>query len=329
MTGVSLGALNAYILAAHQPNEKDKAIERLRKFWIEFSQREPYKEWAGGFVYGFFFEKGIYDIAPTANFIREQFADLTEVYCHLNIAVTNILNGQFSIFDESTPFQDLMNILVASVSFSGISPAQEHGESIYISGNAVYENDVLSVINHCESLGYAEQDIVIDTILSGKRSISDYDGSGANAFSVLKRSSVVFKYYQHMHGIMRAKDGHRNVNFRYVVGPEFDLPSKVIPLNYSERETEMLMELGERDAKGTIYKLLYKTDEEISERINSSMEIRFYNKERQRRHEEKMRSVFNAFISREIQKVTEAAQRAHGWKTHPVVPDDGVDNFDM
>ena len=59
---------------------------------------------------------------------------------------------------------------------------------------------------------------------------------------------------------MRAKDGHRNVNFRYVVGPEFDLPSKVVPLNYSERETEMLLDLGERDAKATIYKLLYKTD---------------------------------------------------------------------
>ena len=83
-----------------------------------------------------------------------------------------------------------------------------------------------------------------------------------------------------MHGIMRAKDGHRNVNFRYVVGPEFDLPSKTIPLDYSLRETETLMELGERDAERVIYKLIYKTEEEITDRINSSMEIRFYNKER-------------------------------------------------
>ena len=81
--------------------------------------------------------------------------------------MTNILNGAFSIFDEHTPFEDLLNILVASVSFSGISPAIELGDSIYISGNAVYENDILSVINHCESLGYAEENIVIDTILSG------------------------------------------------------------------------------------------------------------------------------------------------------------------
>lgn len=166
---MSLGALNAFILASHEQNETDKVIFRLRKFWMDFSKRNSYQEWAGGFIYGFFFEKGIYDITPTSDFIREQFVDLTEVYCHLNIAVTNILSGQFSIFDESTPYLDLMNILVASVSFSGISPAQEHGDSIYISGNAVYENDVLSVINHCESLGYEEENIVIDTILSGQR----------------------------------------------------------------------------------------------------------------------------------------------------------------
>ena len=86
------------------------------------------------------------------------------------------------------------------------------------------------MINHCESLGYKEEDIVIDTILSGEREVGHFESEKANAFSVLKRSSEVFKYYQHMHGIMRAKDGHRNVNFRYVVAPSFQLPTKIMPL---------------------------------------------------------------------------------------------------
>ena len=254
---------------------------------------------------------------------------LRELHSHLNIAVTNILDGQFSIFDESSDWEELMRMLIASISFSGISPAKEHGAGIYISGNAVYENDVLSVINHCESLGYAEEDIVIDTILSGPTQLPDFDGSDANAFTVLKRSAAVYKYYQHMHGIMRAKDGHRNVNFRYVVGPDISLPSKVIPLNYSVRETQTLMDLGERDAERTIYKLLYKTDEEITDRINSSMEIRFFNKDRQKRHEEKMREVFNHFIRRELLKVTQASEHARHWKPKDIDPDDKVDNFNM
>ena len=275
----------------------------LEKFWIDIAAMEPYNNWTGGFIYGFFFEKGIYNAQPMTEYLNDKFKDRS-VHRHLNIAVTNVLNGQFSIFDESLPTEDLIRILQASVSFSGISPAIEYEEQIYFSGNTVYENDVLSVINHCESLGYKEEDIVIDTILSGEREVGPFNSEKANAFSVLKRSSEVFKYYQHMHGIMRAKDGHRNVNFRYVVGPDISLPSKVIPLNYSVRETQTLMDLGERDAERTIYKLLYKTDEEISDRIKSSMEIRFFNKDRQKKHEEKMREVFNHFIGRELLKVT-------------------------
>lgn len=151
--------------------------------------------WTGGFIYGFFFEKGIYDSSPAANYIFKQLGAFQEIYSHLNIAVTNILNGQFTIFSENTPIEDLLNVLVASISFSGISPAIEFDDQIFISGNAIYENDVLSVINHCECLGYKEEDIVIDTILSGPRDIPYFDSEGINAFSVLRRASEVEKYY--------------------------------------------------------------------------------------------------------------------------------------
>lgn len=112
-----------------------------------------------------------------------------------------------------------------------------------------------------------------------------------------------------MHGIMRAKDGHRNVNFRYVVGPDMQLPTKIMPLSYSPAETDSLMDLGERDAERSIYNLLYKTEEEITNRIHSSLEIRYYNKERQQKHEESMRAVFNKFMAREIHKVELGKQK--------------------
>lgn len=134
------------------------------------------------------------------------------------------------MFNEEDSNEDLLKMLEASVSFSGISPAVEHGGRLFSSGDTVYENDVLSVVNHCECLGYEEKDIIIDTIVSGKIEVPPFDPKGANSFSILRRSSELFKYYQHMHGILRAKDGHRNVNFRYVVGPSFNLPSKVMPL---------------------------------------------------------------------------------------------------
>ena len=188
--------------------------------------------------------------------------------------------GKFTVFDESFSIDELLKVLIASVSYSGVSPAIELGNQIYLSGDTIYENDVLSVINRCEQLGYKEEDIVIDTIVSGNRDISEYDSSSANAYDVLRRSFEVFKYYQDMHGIMRAIDGHGKVNFRYVVGPQFKLPSKIIPMSYTENEAKNLLIQGERDTERTIFDLLYQTDKEISRRIQSPMEIRYYNPER-------------------------------------------------
>ena len=97
----------------------------LENFWIDLATTEPYSNWTGGFIYGFFFEKGIYDMRPMVEYLNERFGKST-VHRHMNIAVTNILNGQFSIFDESLPNEDMIKILSASVSFSGISPAIEY-----------------------------------------------------------------------------------------------------------------------------------------------------------------------------------------------------------
>ena len=97
ITGVALGAINAYILATHKlkwPNsETQDVIDMLNEFWMELAQMDPYKMWTGGYIYGFFFEKGIYSLDPMVEFLVNKFAE-RKVQNHLNIAVTNVLNGK-------------------------------------------------------------------------------------------------------------------------------------------------------------------------------------------------------------------------------------------
>ena len=57
------------------------------------SKIEPYKLWKGGFVYGFFFERGIYDVSPLNQYMEEKLGS-KEVKEHLTIAVTDILTGK-------------------------------------------------------------------------------------------------------------------------------------------------------------------------------------------------------------------------------------------
>jgi len=52
----------------------------------------------------------------------------------------------------------------------------------YVSGNAIYSNDMTTAITHCEEMGFFGSDIVIDTILNGPRDMEDFDVQHANAF---------------------------------------------------------------------------------------------------------------------------------------------------
>jgi len=52
-----------------------------------------------------------------------------------------------------------------------------------------------------------------------------------------------------MFGILRAKQGHPDVEYRYVIGPLREMANKIIPINYSRDEVEMQIEFGEKDAK--------------------------------------------------------------------------------
>jgi hypothetical protein len=57
------------------------------------SRINSYNYWAGGFIYGYFFEKGLYDVSTLNEFLKNWFFG-RELKQHLTIAVTNLLNGK-------------------------------------------------------------------------------------------------------------------------------------------------------------------------------------------------------------------------------------------
>lgn len=93
-------------------------------------------------------------------------------------------------------------------------------------------------------------------------------------------ASKLWKYYGKVHGILNAKVAHSRVNFRHVIGPTSELPDKITPLHFTERETLNLLERGERDARRQIQKLRNYPHEEIEARISASYTTRYYNAER-------------------------------------------------
>ena len=66
ITGVASGALNAYIASLYEMDTEESVeavTSELESFWLELSEINSLTLWKGGFVYGFFFEKGLYNPA--------------------------------------------------------------------------------------------------------------------------------------------------------------------------------------------------------------------------------------------------------------------------
>lgn len=156
------------------------------------------KLWDGGFLYGFFFKKGLYNSNPINDYIDDWFDDRLPVE-HISIGVTNLLTGAFETHSEHLNVDDFNLLIKASFAHSGVTPAIEAMDGLYLTGSSVYENDVTAAINHCEALGYNEEDIVIDTVLSGAISINEIENEKSikqgNAFAVMRRSGIMWKYY--------------------------------------------------------------------------------------------------------------------------------------
>ena len=55
--------------------------------------------------------------------------------------------------------------------------------------------------------------------------------------------------YEMLFGVIRSKQSHPKINFRYISGPSEEVASKSHPFDFNIREVEYLYELGIRDAE--------------------------------------------------------------------------------
>mmetsp|Transcript_17696 Transcript_17696/g.29925 ORF Transcript_17696/g.29925 Transcript_17696/m.29925 type:complete len:273 (+) Transcript_17696:211-1029(+) len=231
VSGVSLGALNGYIFSQHGFGDEAGIIGQLNDFWMKIAEQnsEIVKSWGWGTIYGFFQENSLYDASNLYKFIADYF-QVHDPKRHVNLGITNVLNGQYKSFKGVHSREEIIKVLQASVSFPGVFKFVEAFDSLWFTGSAIYEIDVIAPINHCKKLGYEDKDIVLDVILSGNPHLPHQAATIMNAFQVGSRSFQIMNYYERMFGVLRAQSGHPDVEFRYIIGPEREMSNKIIPI---------------------------------------------------------------------------------------------------
>jgi predicted acylesterase/phospholipase RssA len=138
----------------------------------------------------------------------------------LNIGITNLHNGTFVSFNDNFKTRDLLHVLKASVAYPGIFKPYKVWNSDWITGSSVWSIDVTAPIIRCKSLGFEEEDIVLDVVVDSKTDLKKVDASDYNAFEVTWRSLELMEFYNSFKEIILAKKSFPKVDFRTVVGPQ-------------------------------------------------------------------------------------------------------------
>lgn len=92
-----------------------------------------------------------------------------------------------------------------------------------------------SAINRCKDQGFANENIVVDAILTSSANLAGVDAANYKSMQMLFRFLEISSFYNSMDGLLRAQFAYKGVNFRCVITPTGNIPSSVKPLNLDEK----------------------------------------------------------------------------------------------
>jgi len=199
VSGVTEGALNAYILSLHE-NEKSakevgETMKALSAFWTKMGAVDVYEDHPLGMLEGLVLRDGVFKADPLMKLIDEEFGSdaqhLKNSKRALNIGIANLMNGTFVSFNDNFKTRDLVKVLKASVAYPGVFAPFEAWNSTWLTGSSVWNIDVAAPILRCKHMGFAEEDIIIDAVIDNADELATVNVSNYNALEMGLRTYEV------------------------------------------------------------------------------------------------------------------------------------------
>lgn len=142
--------------------------------------------------------------------------------------------------------------LYASLSFAGFFPPADVLGSYYFDGSAVWDIDIFSGVNRCKDKGFANEDIVVDVVMTSSANLKEVNAENFKSVQMLFRYLEISSFYNSMDGILRAKFAYQGVDFRYAIAPTAAIPSSLTPMNMNQKDMEGAFSAGAKDAQDAI-----------------------------------------------------------------------------
>jgi predicted patatin/cPLA2 family phospholipase len=251
ITGVGIGAINGAILAAHPKGDEQAAIDEILALWGNLKEKDVYKGWSwGGAIRGILFKSALYDSSPFRKLLKKTIKSPVRLF---EVLATNAADGTPKIWNQDVDLDTLVKAIDASSAYPGFfDPVSDIDENTYYDGGTSFSINLSGAINRCRDLGYAEEDIVIDSILCSAATIKEKDTSDYTSIPMLIRYLEIRLYYDTMDLLERAKDGYRKIDFRYTIAPTKRLTSGLLPFSFNSKQIKNMISTGREDAKKAI-----------------------------------------------------------------------------
>lgn len=96
VSGMSMGAINAFIMGMHAPGDEENAVNEMLQFWQNLDSDKVYENWFFGYFEGFFTRSGLYNLEPFTQTVK----DVVKKYNHgflrkFSIGLTDLNSGNF------------------------------------------------------------------------------------------------------------------------------------------------------------------------------------------------------------------------------------------
>jgi predicted acylesterase/phospholipase RssA len=258
VSGVSVGSLNGAAISLFPKGEEQEFKEFIMDIWHSVKTSTVFKLWPGGIKEGIFDRIALFDNEPLKDLLREKMSD--KVLERTFIAGTCDTDaGTFEAFryeGNQQPLSDHMfESILASSAMPGIFPPTLRDGKVLLDGGMVWTSDINSAIAECRSLGFEDENIIIDHIMCDETHLLPEEE--VNLFHSLKtglRALNIQSFYNHMQNVEREMILFPHVDFRYTIGPSESLMMSFnpVPLDFSREHLEHCIKVGTKDALNAI-----------------------------------------------------------------------------
>jgi hypothetical protein len=252
VVGTGVGAINGLIVSYYSQGSENDAASTLKSFWTGFTYQSFYVDWIGGIATGLLLKSGLYDSGPMGRTVA-YYSPLLYYGRWFSVGATDLLTGAYVPFNTSSQsLSTMITGVLASAADPGVFPIVEYKNFKLISGYLKYSIDIITAVNRCNELGYADSNIIVHAVLGFAEKIQKVQAADYTTIQNTFRYFEIVAYDTFSQTLEDAQHDYPEINIQYKIFPSKNLTKTIQPYDFNKTELAAQLNLGQSDALNAI-----------------------------------------------------------------------------